>query len=793
MSRGLAIRLYRNKDMIRSPCRLPTPLLQRTLRTYTPRGLLAPAATPIATGPKQSRSSSTTSHERSLEDTTLRQIFDAHNFWLQFSQQHTSDLARPSRGLFQNHYLTEPSGFLKYAQVTQKKCQGIVDSVLSAASVEAYAAVPRQLDLLSDSLCRVLDISDFVRGTHPDPRYQEAATRAYALLFDYMNVLNTTPGLNVQLKKAISTHQASGSWNEEEKMVAQVLLRDFSNSAIEMPAEKRRRFVELSNQTKALGNEFLDSMTPTTSYLDLDIRQLKGLDPLILAQWSDGRNRVRLPTVGDVAYAALGTVKDEATRREIYIRGRQSSRNHIRLLERLMVMRAEIANLSGHESYAHMTLSDKLAKSPEAVNSFLTALLADNCPRVLQELGRMKEKKVADGLSTEIEQWDLVYYRKCLINEIKPKSRKPDFMSAYFSLGTVMQGLSRLFNQLYGIRFVPCRTCPGEAWNSDVRRLNVFHETDGHVAVLYCDLFARAGKNPNPTHFTLRCSRLISSSETGGRSKSPQDANDGMAVWSSINSSQFYQLPILALICDFPHPPNSSVPALLSFQDVKTLFHEMGHAIHSILGRTSLQVVSGTRCPTDFAELPSVLMEYFASDPSVLALFARHWETGAPLPFEMIEDALLMQRRGHGVQTETQILYSLLDQAYHSSLPLNMNGEYDSTKTFFDVYNKYSSVKEPCGTNAQGFFGHLVEYGSTYYSYLFDRAIAGKLWKEVFRGGKNGGGVDREAGERYKEEVLKWGGGRSGWACVSGVLGEERLKDGGKEAMKQVGGWGVHD
>ena len=779
--------------MIKSPCRLSTPLLRCLLHSHTPRGLLAVAATPTAAGPSQSRSWYTTSHERSLEDSTLRQIFDNPDVWRQFSQQYTSDLARPSRGLFQNQYLTEPSGFLKYAQVTQRQCQKIVDSVLSAASAEAYAAIPRKLDLLSDSLCRVLDISDFVRCTHPDARYQEAAVQAYAFLFDYMNVLNTTPGLNAQLRKAISTHEASGSWNEEERMVAQILLKDFSNSAIELPAEKRLRFVELSNQMKMLGNQFLDSMNPTESYIDLDIRQLKGVDPLTLARWSNGRNQVRLPTVGDVPYVALGTVEDEATRREIFIAGRQSSRSQIRLLERLMVTRAEIANLSGHESYAHMNLSDKLAQSPEAVNSFLTALSADNYPRVMQELARMKEIKRADGILTGIEQWDIVYYRNRLNRDMIPKSRKPDFMPAYFSLGTVMQGLSRLFNQLYGIRFVPCKSCPGETWYSDVRRLNVLHETDGHVAVLYCDLFARAGKNPNPTHFTLRCSRLISSSETGGKSSSPQDANDGMAVSSSNNRSQVYQLPVLALICDFPTPPNSSIPALLSFQDVKTLFHEMGHAIHSILGRTSLQVVSGTRCPTDFAELPSVLMEYFASDPSVLALFARHWETGAPLPYGMVEDALLMQGRGHGVQTETQILFSLLDQAYHSSLPLKMNGGFDSTEAFFSVYDKYSSVREPRGTNAQGFFGHLVEYGGTYYSYLFDRAIAGKIWREVFRGGRDEGGVDREAGERYKQEVLKWGGGRSGWACVSGVLGEERLKDGGKEAMKEVGKWGVHD
>lgn len=681
---------------------------------------------------------------------------------------------------------------MKYAQITKQRCQKIVDSILSTSSTEAYAAVPRQLDLLSDTLCRVLDTADFVRCTHPDVRYQEAAVQAYAFLFDYMNVLNTTPGLNAQLKEAISNPEASKEWSEEEKMTAQILLRDFSNSAIDLPASKRRRFVELSNHMKMIGNEFLEGMTPTTSHLNFDISQLKGMDPSTIGQWSISRRDVQLPTVGDVPYVALASVENEAVRKEIYIAGRRSPKKQIELLEELMEIRAEVALLSGHKSYADMSLSDKLAKSPEAVHSFLVALSADNASTVMQELAKMKQLKAADSVASDIQPWDLAYYRRRLQIASKSKSRKPDFLPAYFSLGTVMQGLSRLFNRLYGIRFVPCQATSGETWHSDVRRLDVMHETEGHVAVLYCDLFARAGKNPNPTHFTLRCSRLISPAEETEALNSPQDANDGMAI-SSAPGRQSYQLPVLALICEFPHPPNSSVPALLGFQDVKTLFHEMGHAIHSILGRTSLQVVSGTRCPTDFAELPSVLMEYFACDPSVLALFARHWESDAPLPYEMVEESLARQRRGRGLQTETQILFSLLDQAYHSALPLNMDGGFDSTKAFFDVYDRYGSVREPRETSAQGFFGHLVEYGGTYYSYLFDRAIAGKVWKEVFRDGKAGGGVDREAGERLNEEVLRWGGGRSGWACISGVLGEEKLKDGGKEAMEEVGRWGVQE
>jgi len=733
---------------------------------------------------------SSTSQRSNYDDYALRELFDSREFWQNFCHK---PKVGSKRGLLQNVHLTEPKGFVNYAQLTVARCQKIVEYVLSASSTEEYIALPRKLDLLSDTLCRFLDTADFVHATHPDVRFQDAATQTYTYLFQYMNVLNTTPGLDAQLKKAVGTAEVAGAWSEVEKTVAQILLKDFAQSAISLPEHERKRFVNLSSEVKRLGSEFVEDMRPRKSHIDLNASQLNGIEPLLLKNHKTVRNHFSLPTVGDAPYAALGSVHDEQVRKAIYLAGRQCRKGQIQKLEKLMKTRAEIASLSGYKSYANMSLSDKLAKTPEAVHSFLTALSADNAPTVKQELARMGELKVQDSNPPEVRPWDILYYRNRLDTKVHSKSRKPDFMAAYFSLGTVMQGLSRLFTHLYGIRFVPRETTLGETWNADVRRIDVVHETEGHVAVLYCDLFARAGKTPNPTHFTLRCSRLISSSEMAETNGSADEVNDGMAMSAPSPTGQYHQLPIIALVCDFAQRASQPSPALLTFQDVKTLFHEMGHAIHSILGRTSLQIVSGTRCPTDFAELPSVLMEYFASDASVLALFARHWETDVPLPYEMVENALQMHRRGQGLQRENQILFSLLDQAYHSSLPLTMDDGFDSTKVFFDIYDKYGSVREPRDTDAQGLFGHLVEYGGTYYSYLFDRAIAGKVWKEVFRGGKDGGGVDREAGERYKEEVLKWGGSRSGWACISGVLGDETLRDGGKRAMEEVGRWGVHD
>jgi intermediate peptidase len=182
-------------------------------------------------------------------------------------------------------------------------------------------------------------------------------------------------------------------------------------------------------------------------------------------------------------------------------------------------------------------------------------------------------------------------------------------------------------------------------------------------------------------------------------------------------------------------------------------------------------------------------MEHFAFCPHVLGLYARHWETDAPLPMQALEKRIAIDNRNGYTDLESQILLAMLDQAYHSTNPLDP--KFNSTNVYHDVYNRYASVPEPKNTTWQGFFGHLFGYGATYYSYLFDRAIAAKIWKDVFQEGRGEGSLKRENGELYKNELLKWGGGRDGWQCLAGVLKDERLVEGGEKAMREVGRWGI--
>lgn len=673
----------------------------------------------------------------------------------------------------------------------------------------------RDMDRLSDLLCRVIDLSDFVRATHSDAAFRAAANSVYGMMLEVMNTFNTNGGLHGQLKRASAIKEVWSNWTEEERVVAGILMRDFERAMVkdgagEEEERKRRAFVDISNEIADVGSAFVDEMAPEKPYLQIENSRLEGMSGTLQRGAYFRRGKVLLPTVGEQAVLALKTVVDPDVRKEVYVAHRTASKSSIVRLEKLLKARSRLAKLAGYESFAHLALSDKMARTPEAVTQFLGALATETKPRVREELQQLLALKRADApsndLSNTINAWDREYYTTHLLSTLFARVRGGEALSNHFSLGTVFQGLSRLFTRLYGIRLVPCETQPGETWHEDVRRLDVVDEADNHIAVVYCDLFSRSGKNPNPAHFTVRCSRAISEDEvaefesTPGPFSSPVEAaTEGMAHFRDPASGILYQLPTIALICDFSRPAHIATssapgapkkPTLLSYRDVQTLFHEMGHALHSVLGRTQLQNVSGTRCATDFAELPSVLMEHFAFAPQTLGLWARHWETDQPLPWELVRERMELERRVDGQETEAQILLACLDQAYHSQDLEYKQGEGWSTEIFHDVWDKFASVEEPRETKWQGFFGHLYGYGATYYSYLFDRVIARRVWSVVFGDGERA--IERAMGEKYKEEVLKWGGGRDPWRCVAGVLGDERLAEGGEEAMREVGRWGVN-
>ncbi|SNX83509.1 uncharacterized protein MEPE_02216 [Melanopsichium pennsylvanicum] len=273
----------------------------------------------------------------------------------------------------------------------------------------------------------------------------------------------------------------------------------------------------------------------------------------------------------------------------------------------------------------------------------------------------------------------------------------------------------------------------------------------------------------------MRCSRRVDKDDESGdfthgrgeygRTLSPSDLG-GEGFGNLLEAPAFtqherpgrYQLPVVVLMCDFTRPNSTNSPCLMSWHEVKTLFHEMGHAIHSMIVRTSYHNVSGTRSTTDFVKLPSILMEHFVQSPQVVSIVARHHKTGANLAFEHLDSHSQAFNSLKGLDTYRQILLALVKHLYHAE-----------------------------ETHPQVRLGPLFAYGSTYYTYLSERVIASKIRDELFAPNP----LSMQAGGVFKFKCLKYCGGNDFWQMLADVVEAENVRDGDSKSMDEAGKWGI--
>ncbi|WWC90105.1 uncharacterized protein L201_005038 [Kwoniella dendrophila CBS 6074] len=731
--------------------------------------------------------------------------------------------ASSSSGLFEFPPLTNPKSLRPLTERTLIQANAIVERICKAPhdpTGKERRLVVKNLDRLSDILCGVIDMCELVRNVHPEPKWVEESQRTYEILCSFMNELNTSTGLYESLTKAVN-YPHPEPLSSAELRVAHTFLSDFERSGIHLPPAVRQKFVSLSDSLLSLGRTFLSfaSSGPSTKKL-IELPEPEKLLAGMGSQFIDSLPRKRRYGSTNVAYVVPGSweaqmisryAREGEARRLVYIGGIQKDPERIEVLEELLKQRAELANVLGKETWADVTLIDKMAKNPKNVLEFLNSLAKHHKPTAsldVSSLQRLKATTLTGNYYNNdnnavhlppIHSWDRDYYAEKYLTTLAPTSSLPS-LTPYFSTGTCLLGLSKIFQKLYGISFKPKSIKQGEVWHDSVKRLDVIDENEGLIGIIYCDLFSRQGKSPSAAHYTVRCSRRVDDDDHQGDGlRSKWDDKFGIGKGLAVQGESLkgkkgkYQLPIVVLTCDFGQV-DIGRPALLGWNDLETLFHEMGHAIHSMIGRTEFHNVSGTRCATDFVELPSILMEHFVSSPEVLSTFAKHYLTGEVLPKSLIETHLRINQSLSGLETHGQILMALLDQKYHNLSVSELN-TFDSTKIWFNLQNDLGVIKPIENTSWQTQFGHLYGYGATYYSYLFDRSIAGKVWSTLFapHHGRGGEGIlNRNGGEQLKENLLKWGGGKDPWLMIGDLLkGKEGeiISKGDEQSMKAVGGW----
>ncbi|RKP26168.1 hypothetical protein SYNPS1DRAFT_32803 [Syncephalis pseudoplumigaleata] len=700
-------------------------------------------------------------------------------------------------GLFGDDRLATPDGFRELTEESLARSRRLVAMIRSANTDGALRDAVRRLDELSDALCRVLDLAEFVRHVHPDPRYVEEAHRAFERLFSFMNTLNTDTGLYQTLRELLTNRRVASRLGEEERRVAELFLRDFERSGIHLPATHRRQFVALSDEILGLSRQFMhrnDMHDAPIPYVEVKRAEYaRHCESSVRGATRHG-DMVRLPTSDIPARTVLRFYGDETVRERMYRAMHTVRDEQVKVLDDLLVRRAALAKLVGWDSFADMSLDGKMAGSSESVRSFLDGLASQHLPQAQQDLKVLEQEKARHtGASSAsmLHAWDRDYYtyhaRQRHFSAKHDGHRRHDIgrdgqdttlaasFQAYTSIGRCIQGISRLLEALYGIRLEPAATVAGEIWHASVRKLAVVDAVHGRIGTIYCDLADRPGKPTGAAHYTVRCARRVWPDELPA---TPIPAENLVR-----RGEHMRQLPVVVLVCGFTQETVG-----LSFYELETLFHEMGHAVHSMLGQTEFHNVAGTRCATDFVEFPSILFEQFASDHRVLGLFARHYQTGEPMPPSILQRQLDQRAYLAALDRHHQIMLAFVDQLYHGVAWKSTLGDGLSDRLLADAENnpRYSLFPHVTGARWQMDFTHLITYGAGYYAYLLGRALAGQAWRQWFAANP----LNRAAGERLRHDVLRWGGARDPWRCMGDLLEDEQIREGGAVGMSRVGTFG---
>jgi thimet oligopeptidase len=504
-----------------------------------------------------------------------------------------------------------------------------------------------------------------------------------------------------------------------DRKLTDLWLDTFKRSGAGLPQARRLEFVKLSNQLTDLQNRFQQNLGNDETTITITAAQAASLPPDFVAGLKKSGTGYIVPVNESTVGQFYNNERDEAARRAYYFayNNRQGAAN-TQLLEAAIGVRDRLAHLEGAQSWAAFQLSDRMAKSPERVMSFLNSLDARLLPVSKTEVERLRQLKVKDtgDPNAVLQRWDFGYYDNML--------RKTQYavdqneIRQYFPVQHTIDSVLNIYHTLLGVDFK--QVVPSDAWNPDVIEYKVSDTKTGRfIGTTYFDLFPRPGKYDHFANFPMVPVRR--------------------------NADGTYRPPMSAIIGNWPKPAPGH-PALLSHDDVVTFFHEFGHNMAALLATAPYETLS-SGFVTDFVEAPSQMLENFVWQPSILKQISSNWKTGQPLPDELI-NALVRSRYVDDAYDYTgQIFYSEVDMTYHSSGP-----HVDTTA----VWNKLQAQLQPLppvtGIHPQAGFGHLMSgYDAGYYGYLWSKVYA----QDMFTAFQQGGLENPAVGMRYRQDILE--------------------------------------
>ncbi len=608
-----------------------------------------------------------------------------------------------------------------------------IDAITAQTAAPDFENTIVALEGVGEDLDRVLNVFYPLMSANSTDAMMEIAVEASGKLSDYSTAITLNEKLWERVK-AVYDNRANLNLNSEDSMLLQTTYDSFALSGATLQGEDREKYRELSSElsalTTAFGQNVLKEMNTYEVYLGAD--DLAGLPESSVtaaaeAAEAKGRKGEYLFTLDQPVYSAFMKYSERPDLREKMYRlynGRNTKGEYSNLdnIRRISELRLEIAKLLGSENYASHSLRRTMAQKPEAVYDLLDRLRDAYRPALEAELAELTEfASKLEGKPVKVMPWDYSYYSNKLKGE--KYAFDEEALRPYFKLDNVVDGVFGLATKLYGLTFTPNDKI--EVYHPDVKAYEV-NDADGRfIGVLYTDFFPRASKRPGAwmTNF-----------------KEQYITADG------VNSR-----PHVTIVMNFTKP-TAEKPSLLTPYEVETFLHEFGHSIHGLLADTKYAALSGTNVYRDFVELPSQFNENYLTEREFLDGFARHYQTGEPIPDELVERLVRSQQYGAAYQCMRQLGFGYLDMAWHTiDKPVEDPVAFESkaiegVRVFDDVDGAMISPQ----------FSHIFSggYAAGYYSYKW----AEVLDADAFAFFKEKGIFDRATADSFRNNVLSRGG-----------------------------------
>ncbi len=581
-------------------------------------------------------------------------------------------------------------------------------------------------------MSRATSILFNLNSAETSPELQKITQEASPLLTSFNNEIKQNPALFERIDAVYQVRNSLGL-DGEQMMLLEKTHRGFIRSGSGLNANDKKKFGEVAVELSKLGLKFGENVLAEINSYEMHIENTDDLSGLPADVVSRARalaqEKVRdgwifslqAPSyIPFMEYADNRELREQMFRAFMSVSFKGDERDNQEVIKRIVKLRSELAQLLGYASYADFVLEERMAQSPEKVLPFLEDLLNRAKPLAQKEIEEIKQFMKEQGADHELQRWDWSYYSEKLRK--KKYNLDDELIKPYFKLENVIEGVFTTAQKLYGLSFRRNTDIP--VYHEDVSVYEVMEEGE-LKAIFYADFFPRKGKRGGAWMTSYRDQRKL------------------------INGERV--IPQISIVCNFT-PSTEDSPSLLKFIEVKTLFHEFGHALHGMLADTTFESLSGTSVYWDFVELPSQIFENWCYEKECLDLFAKHYKTNELIPEEYVKRLKESATYHEAYATLRQVSFGLLDMTYHTG-DGDINDVAQLEEKALDSTNLFPKVE---GTSMSTQFSHIFAggYGAGYYSYKW----AEVLDADAFSLFKEKGIFDKQTAASFKGNILSRGG-----------------------------------